>query len=174
MTHLCAMETFTALGKQIQDLIQDLSLLGFKRIMTVCTAITAHESLPFASVHHWSTCSLSGINSNRLANNLIQVGTDAHSVLIDASYSSFASMLWLTTHMRDLECSRTHEFLNQVDAGLSIGDTINQYYDKTYAQNEEIVNTYYSAFQTVIQVLQTTLQESVQASDNTSQHSDHA
>ena len=75
-------------------------------------------------------------------------------IYLDAFYGPFAAMLWLVTHVQEMEHSRIAHFLSTSDANSTLS-VIMQEYEKTLtAEQDDLQNLYYNAYRIVWDVLQ--------------------
>ena len=155
---MTALDTMMRVQRDIKQMIQDLSALGYKSVVDACNAIQTQESLPFLEVNGWATCALSGVNSNRL---LRLNASDASSILIDDIYKPFACMLWLATHIQDVEYNRVQEFIKTIDASFSIKEMIQAHDQHVHDTLDDSIHEYFLAFDATFHVLKNTLTHGV-------------
>tara|TARA_B100001758_G_scaffold185543_1_gene162274 strand:- start:7990 stop:8646 length:657 start_codon:yes stop_codon:yes gene_type:complete len=150
---LSVIKQFDTLLQHIQKTITEFGVLGYQRISKVCLAIHSQAQLPFSVSHHWNVCSLSGINTN---NSCVLKGTEPV-IHIDHNYACFASMLWLVTHMPEMEYSRINHFLNHANTNDSIKQIMQKYLETDTFTTDTIIDMYYTAFKIVHTVFKNTM-----------------
>lgn len=167
MNQLAVIKQFENLSQQIHKRISDFAVLGYQRISRVCLAIISEPELPFNVSHDWAICALSGINTNHSC----VVKNADQTFHIDFYFAPFASMLWLVTHMSEMEYSRINSFLNESNPGDSIKQIMQKYLETDTFQEDEIIDMYHTAFKTVYTVFDNTIQ---QIEGEVCKHPEHA
>ena len=150
LRQLSVLQQFDAITKDIQSQITDLNTLGYERIAHVCAAIQAQPELPFRTTQQWAICALSGVNSN----NSFELTQGNKTIYLDAFYGPFAAMLWLVTHVQEMEHSRIAHFLSSSDANSTLSVIMQDYEKSLTAQQDDLQNLYYNAYRIVWDVLQ--------------------
>ena len=129
------------------------SWLRHARIVEVCRAIKLLEHIPTTFSQHWNMCALTGVNTNHA---LVIDRAEHNPLFIDASFASFATMLWLLAHIDAVEYNRTMEFVNQTPTDQSIRTTIAAYQQHLHAHSEHLTNLYFHAASYTLQCIHTT------------------
>ena len=152
MKQVAVLKHFEELDSKVEVMIGDLETLGYERIVNVCRAIQSIPALPFPITQQWSICSLTGVNTNKS----VILEFNGQRMHLDEFYAPFASMLWLVSHIQDMEYNRMSEFLARSDPNMSISETMQKYKDELNVCGEAIQNLYYTAFKTVLDVFERT------------------
>lgn len=147
---LCFIES---LHQHIDQHIKYFEAIGHARIVEVCRAIKLLEHIPTTFSQHWNMCALTGVNTN---NALVIDRAEHNPLFIDASFASFATMLWLLAHIDAVEYNRTMEFVNQTPTDQSIRTTIAAYQQHLHAHSEHLTNLYFHAASYTLQCIHTT------------------
>lgn len=143
----------------MQNLLEQLSALGYKRIAAVCRSVTENVEGVFPRVIMCTVCCLTGLQ----VDDSIEVRIDKQFFNVDSKYKQFIYSLWLCRHMRQIENARVASWVCDENV-RTISDAIRAYLESDSAPNEQDCRVYANAFCTVMSSLADTL-EYVKASE---------
>lgn len=120
LAQLQAIQYFDRLRDALREIYEKFEMLGYERIVTMCTSLQQSTSLPRTSDNFWSICTFTGMPCNKLLH-------IANSVKIHVKFHAFVTALWLCQHMQSLEQHRIERFLAQQQDTTFMSETITAY-----------------------------------------------
>lgn len=150
---LHASRVVDAAQQHIQQQLKHLQQARQTRVVGLCEALSALQSVPDSRVLFWTLCSLTGLPTQ----NSIRIETQTGVIFVDQCFTAFVQSYWLLQHMSELETVRMQSYLTHVPVETSLATQIQQYTSSTYAISDGDLKVYALAMQFVRDTLQTTI-----------------